>query len=263
MHKQLLTVVKIGGKVLEQEESLKELLENFAQMQGNKLLVHGGGKEATDLALRLGVEATMVQGRRITDGPMLEIAVMVYAGLANKRIVSHLQAMQINALGLTGADLDIIRAKKRKVVEIDYGFVGDIDRINVQKLEELLTQAITPVIAPITHDGAGQLLNTNADTVASCVAVHMSGKYKVRLVYIFEKAGVLSDPTDNGTVIPHIHPELYLAYKNQGIISGGMIPKLDNSFEALSQGVQGVYLCLPQALPYLNTPLFSGTYISL
>lgn len=232
-----LTIVKVGGKVVEEAESLSRLLKDFSAIKGPKILVHGGGRSATAMATRLGIETKMIDGRRITDEPMLEVVTMVYAGLVNKNIVAGLQALRQNALGMTGADLNIIQSRKRAVGDIDYGFVGDIESVNQKDLSNLLQQNAVPVIAPLTHDGMGQMLNTNADTMASAVASALAAEFKVTLVFCFEKKGVLSNPDDENSVISKITPDYFAQLKADKIITEGMIPKLDNGFDALNKGV--------------------------
>lgn len=232
-----LTIVKVGGNVVEEEASLKALLKDFSRIAGNKILVHGGGKSATILSEKLGLESKKVEGRRITDLETLKVVTMVYAGLVNKSIVAGLQALSNNSIGLTGADLDLIRAAKRPVGEIDYGYVGDIKQVNYQALTELLNTGAVPVIAPITHDGHGQLLNTNADTIASELAVAMCFDYDVRLIFCFEKSGVLMNEADESTIVREITPQLFDQLKKDGVVSGGMIPKLSDGFAALHRGV--------------------------
>lgn len=258
-----LTIVKIGGKVLDDALQLDQLLDDFGALAGRKALVHGGGKAATEIAARLGIPTQMVDGRRITDAPMLDVAVMVYGGLMNKQIVAKLQARGIQALGLTGADLDMIRAHKRPAKTIDYGWVGDIDRVHADELLALLAREIVPVFAPLTHDGHGQLLNTNADTIASSVARAASQAGVVSLVYCFEKAGVLLDPEDDASVISQLNPASYATHKASGVIAAGMIPKLDNAFDALRAGVHRVYICHASALAAWGQPSFIGTEIAL
>jgi acetylglutamate kinase len=237
-----LIIIKVGGKIVEEEVSLRLLLKGFSRIAGAKILVHGGGKSATALAEKLGIETKIVNGRRITDAETLKITTMVYAGLVNKTIVAGLQSLGNNAIGLSGADLDIIRAVKRPVGEIDYGFVGDINWVNSQALSELLENGAIPVIAPITHDGKGVLLNTNADTISSEIATAMCGKYEVRLISCFEKPGVLMNEADENSAITEIDPKLFEELKNKGIIYGGMIPKLENGFNALRRGVNVVVI---------------------
>jgi len=243
-----LIIIKVGGTIVEEESSLRSLLKDFSRIAGGKILVHGGGKSATALAEKLGIETKIIEGRRITDAETLKVATMVYAGLVNKNIVAGLQALGNNAVGLSGADLDIIRAVKRPVGAIDYGFVGDINWINAQALTELLENGAIPVIAPITHDGKGSLLNTNADTIASELATSLSGKFEVRLIYCFEKPGVLSNESDDKSVISEIDPKLFEELKSQGVITGGMIPKLENGFNALRRGVTMVVITNAQGI---------------
>jgi acetylglutamate kinase len=240
-----LTIIKVGGKVVEDPQQLSAFLDNFITISGYKILVHGGGKTATDLAGRLGVETRMVEGRRITDHETLDIVTMVYGGLVNKQVVAGLQARNCNALGLTGADLDFIRARKRPVGEIDYGFVGDVENVNIRELRPLLSENVVPVIAPLTHDGHGNLLNTNADTIASQVAIEFANYYKVLLFYCFEKKGVLSDPLDENSVMAELSESAFLELEESGIISTGMIPKLYNGFKAIHNGVSEVLVTNP------------------
>lgn len=241
-----LTIIKVGGKVVEEPESLNALLDQFNKVSGYKILVHGGGRTATEIANKLGIETKMVDGRRITDANMLEVVTMVYGGLVNKQIVAGLQARNCNAVGLTGADLDLIRAKKRPVKDIDYGFVGDIDDVNTRELRLLIDENVVPVIAPLTHDGKGNLLNTNADTIASEIAIELSNHYNVYLFYCFEKSGVLLDLEDVTTVIHDLDSALFEQYKNEDVINAGMIPKLDNGFRAKRKGVKEVLITNPE-----------------
>ncbi len=243
-----LIIIKVGGQIVEEEESLRKLLKDFSRIAGGKILVHGGGKSATALAEKLGIKTKIVDGRRITDAETLKIATMVYAGLVNKNIVAGLQALGNNAIGLSGADLDVIRAVKRPVGAIDYGFVGDINWVNAQALSELIDNGAVPVLAPITHDGKGSLLNTNADTIASELARSLCGRYELRLIFCFEKQGVLLNENDEKSVIPEINPELFEELKASGAISGGMIPKLENGFNALKQGVSAVVITNAQGI---------------
>ena len=237
-----LTVVKVGGAILEDAVSLSGFLDRFVALPGLKILVHGGGRAATSLAAKLGVESTMVEGRRITDAETLDIVTMVYGGLVNKNTVAALQARNCNAAGFTGADLNLVKARKRPVAEIDYGFVGDITAVQSGAFANLLQLGITPVVAPLTHDGNGQFLNTNADTMASAIAIAMSTLYEVTLIFCFEKPGVLLNADDDTSVIPQLSAGLYQSLKEQKIIHSGMIPKLDNSFAALQQGVKQVII---------------------
>lgn len=258
-----LTILKIGGNLLDNQELLSDMLDNFAAIQGHKILIHGGGKIANVLMNQLGIQPKMINGRRITDEKTLEIVTMVYGGLINKNLVCSLQARGCNALGLTGADANVIPAVKRPVKDVDYGFVGDLDasKINTAILENMLSQGMVPVFAPLTHDGKGSMLNTNADTIASSVAISMAKLFQVKLVYCFEKKGVLSDPNNNDSVIAEINEKLYAGYKLQGTIHSGMIPKLDNAFDALKSGVSQIIICGPEAFKYQNPE--TGTTIHL
>jgi len=237
-----LTLIKVGGKIVEEEDTLQKLLRDFSKIQGFKVLVHGGGRSATKLASQLGIESKMVNGRRITDAETLKIVTMVYGGLVNKNIVTGLQALGINALGLTGADLNVILSVKRPVAEVDYGFVGDVKKVNGERLASLIKQDIVPVMAPLAHDGKGCLLNTNADTIAGEVAKALSKFFDVTLMFCFEKKGVLRDENDDGSVIPEIDKDAFDRYVEQGVIQGGMIPKLENSFQAIEAGVKEVVI---------------------
>ncbi len=243
--KEALFVIKIGGNIIDDTSKLEKFLQQFTQVQGKKILVHGGGKLATQLAKDLGIEQEMVDGRRITDAATLKIVTMVYAGFINKNIVAILQSNGNNAIGFTGADANLIKAHKRLATAskgIDYGFVGDIDEVNTSAIEPLLIQNIAIVVAPITHDGLGQLLNTNADTIAQSIATAMSSKYEVSLLYCFEKNGVLLDANDDASVIPTINPSYFIKLKEEQLIFAGMIPKLENAFEALEKGVGKVII---------------------
>ena len=237
-----LTVIKVGGKIVEEEDSLKSLLADFSAIEGKKVLVHGGGRSATAIAAQLGIESKMVNGRRITDAETLKVVTMVYAGLVNKTIVARLQALGANALGLTGADLNYMRSDKRPVKEVDYGFVGDVKEVNSELLADLISKGVVPVLAPLTHDKQGNMLNTNADTIAGEAAKALSKHFDVTLMYCFEKKGVLMDENDDDSVIPEITRMLFDEYVENGIIQGGMIPKLENSFEAISAGVTKVVI---------------------
>lgn len=237
-----ITIVKVGGKVVEDPQSLNSLLDQFSKISGNKILVHGGGTTATEMASKLGIETKMVDGRRITDAAMLDVVTMVYGGLVNKKIVAGLQARNCNALGLTGADLSLITAKKRFVGDIDFGFVGDVEDVNSRELRLLLNENVIPVIAPLTHDGNGQLLNTNADTIASEIATELSRYFNVYLFFCFEKKGVMLDQNDETSMIYELDFTLFQQYKDEGIINSGMIPKLDNGFNAKKKGVKEVLI---------------------
>jgi acetylglutamate kinase len=237
-----ISIIKIGGNIIDNEANLASFLNAYAAVEGKKILIHGGGKLATKMAADLNIPQQMVDGRRITDAATLKIVTMVYAGYINKNIVAALQSKNINALGICGADANIIRAHKRMHENIDYGFVGDIDAVDTEKIIQLIEAGVSLVVAPITHDGAGQLLNTNADTMAQAIATAISSVYQVSLVYSFEKKGVLSDIHNNDSVIPVINPENYASLKASGQVNEGMIPKLDNAFEALQKGVSRVII---------------------
>jgi acetylglutamate kinase len=259
-----LFIIKVGGNVIDDPEKLSIFLKKFGAINTLKILIHGGGKLATELSAKLGIEAKMVDGKRITDRDTLKVVTMVYAGLINKSVVSQLNKLGTKALGICGADLNLIPAKKREVTSIDYGFVGDvlIDKIPAEQWENLLDKNICPVVAPITSDSTGQLLNTNADTIASSIAQALSKIYKVTLVYCFEKDGVLKDPNDDTSVIPTMLPKAYEDLKSVGIISKGMIPKLDNSWEAIRKGVLKVIIGNALQVDKLIS-LSSGTQLCL
>ena len=235
-----LTVLKVGGAVVEDPEALDAFLDVFAVLPGLKVLVHGGGRAATKVAAQLGVPTRMVEGRRITDADMLRVVTMVYGGLVNKGVVAALQTRGVNALGLTGADLGCMRAVKRPVKDIDYGFVGDMESVDTSILADLVARGVVPVMAPLSFDGKGSLLNTNADTIASSVAKALAERFQMTLVYCFEKPGVLSDPDDDGSVIPLITKDSFAALVADGTVAGGMIPKLQNAIDALEGGVSEV-----------------------
>ncbi len=239
-----LKIIKIGGGIIDDVPSLHQFLQLFAQIDGPKMLMHGGGKGANEMLKALGIAPQMVNGRRITDGPTLDIVTMFYAGKINKAIVAGLQKNGVNALGMSGADGNVIQAVRRPVRDIDYGFVGDLTPVSVDDkiLIGLLNLGLTPVLCPVTHDGHGQLLNTNADTIAAAVAVALSQQFTVELHYCFEKNGVLRDVSDDNSVILKINEAYYAQLKEAGIIADGMIPKLDNSFGALRQGVDKVII---------------------
>jgi len=237
-----LTLIKVGGKIVEEDATLNKLLDDFSKIEGAKVLVHGGGRLATKMADQLGIESRMVDGRRITDEETLRVVTMVYAGLVNKNIVARLQALGINAIGLTGADMNIMLSDKRPVKTIDYGFVGDVKVVNADAMAMLLKNGYIPVLSPLTHDKKGNLLNTNADTIAGEAAKALAKLFDVTLVFCFEKSGVLLDENDDESVIPSINREMFEEYKNSGIIQGGMIPKLENSFQAVDAGVKQVII---------------------
>lgn len=255
--KEHLTIIKVGGKIVENSESLNSLLKDFAAVEGKKLLVHGGGRSATQMAARLGVETKMVDGRRITDEAMLEVVTMVYGGLVNKRIVAGLQALGIDAVGLTGADMNIVLSDKRKVSAVDYGWVGDVKRVNAEAVATLIESGCCPVVAPLTHDGCGHMLNTNADTMAGEMAKAMAAHYDVTLMFCFEKPGVLADENDDSSLIPTITPAVLDDLKLRGVVSGGMIPKLDNAIACVSAGVESVVITQADRIadPYAGTKI--------
>jgi acetylglutamate kinase len=255
-----LRVIKIGGNVIDDEVKLSLFLKTFASVKGKKILVHGGGKLATRLAEQMGVQQQMVDGRRITDAETLKIVTMVYAGYINKNIVAQLQAFSCNAIGVTGADGNIIAAHKRVSAERDYGFVGDVDNVNSTFIQNILEQDVSVVFAPITHDNKGQLLNTNADTIAQEVAKALSKLYDVELIYTFEKKGVLQDVNDADSLIKRLDPTSYQRYRDKGVINAGMIPKLDNAFAALDAGVKKVVIGSSDELNEMISGL-SGTTI--
>ena len=264
MNKQQLHIIKIGGNVIDNSENLYHFLKDFTALDGYKILVHGGGKVATQLSETLGIEPKLVDGRRITDIETLRVVTMVYGGLINKNIVAQLQRFGNNAIGLTGADGNFIRTKKRPVKTIDYGFVGDIDEksIDPNSIARLMEAGFTPVFCAITHDGEGQLLNTNADTIASALAVALSKVYETTLIYCFEKKGVLQDIDDEESLIREIDPDRYEDLKKKQIIHGGMLPKLDNAFTAISCGVKAVIIGKSDDLGQLKNKQPFGTRLS-
>lgn len=243
-----LTLIKVGGKIVEEQATLSRLLASFAAIPGRKVLVHGGGRSATAMASRLGIESRMVGGRRITDKAMLEVVTMVYAGLVNKNIVAGLQAQGVNALGMTGADMNILLSDKRPVGEVDYGYVGDVRRVDAAALSALIEMGVVPVIAPLTHDGRGSMLNTNADTMAGETAKALASRYEVSLVYCFEKRGVLRDENDDNSVIAEMTRKQFETYRAEGVVQGGMIPKLENAFDAIRHGVREVIITRADAI---------------
>lgn len=249
----ILYVVKIGGNIIDDEKKLASFLQDFASVKENKILVHGGGKLATRLAEQLQIPQQLIDGRRITDAETLKIVTMVYAGYINKNIVARLQAAGCNAIGVSGADGNMILAHKRNHPTVDYGFAGDVDAVNTALLKNLISQQIAVVMAPITHDKKGQLLNTNADTIAQELAKALSSLYDVQLIYSFEKSGVLLDANDDNTVIPSINPGYYQQLKAEQKIFAGMIPKLDNAFAALKSGVRKVIIGKAEQLSGLVT----------
>jgi acetylglutamate kinase len=237
-----LLIIKIGGNVIDQPEALAAFLDDYVRIANRKILIHGGGKIATDVSRGLGIETQMVDGRRITSAEALKVVTMVYGGLINKTMVSGLQARGCNAIGLTGADANVITAKKREDEKIDYGYVGDIVRVNVAPISQFLDTGLSPVFAPLTHDGKGAMLNTNADTIAAALASALCANYRTRLIYCFDKKGVLAS-ADDGAVISRLAPAQYHDLKAQGVISKGMLPKLEEAFAALQAGVVAVVLC--------------------
>ncbi|WP_372766856.1 acetylglutamate kinase [Lutibacter sp.] len=240
MNNQLLKMVKIGGNIINDEDALCSFLKDFSEIDEPKILVHGGGKRATEISEAMGLKPKMIEGRRVTDKETLEVVTMVYAGLLNKKITAQLQKLNCNALGLSGADANCILAHKRIVTDVDYGFAGDVDAINAEFIKVLLQNNITPVFCAITHDKNGQLLNTNADTIASEIAIAMSEFYEVELNFVFELKGVLENIADKNSVIQHINLKKYEQLIEDGVISEGMVPKLHNCFNALKKGVQKV-----------------------
>ena len=234
------SVIKIGGNIIDNPVELEQFLTDFSKIEGYKVLVHGGGKSATKMAQSIGLTPQMIEGRRITDAPMLDVVVMIYAGEINKNVVAQLQAKDNNAMGFSGADGNLIQSTKRNHPTIDYGFVGDVKQVNTSLLKTLLEAGIVPVFCAITHDKNGQLLNTNADTIASELSIALSEVFDVTLTYCFEKQGVLQDSEDDSSVITEINEALYNKLKEEKVIHSGMIPKLDNCFNSLSRGVQKI-----------------------
>lgn len=239
-NKKPVTLIKIGGNIIDNPTELTQFLSDFSKIEGYKILVHGGGKSATKMAESIGLVPQMIDGRRITDATMLDVVVMIYSGQINKNIVAQLQANSTNAMGFSGADGNLIQSDKRNHPTINYGFVGDVKKVNTNLLETLLSNGIVPVFCAITHDGKGQLLNTNADTIASELAIALSKVFDITLNYCFEKPGVLYDAEDDSSVIENINQELYSKLKAEKAIHSGMIPKLDNCFNSLSKGVQKI-----------------------
>lgn len=255
-----LQIIKIGGNVIDDVDILQQFISDFSQIKTPKILIHGGGKIATEMAQKLNIAQTLIEGRRVTDAETLKITTMVYAGLVNKNIVSKLQAKKCNAIGLSGADANVISGKKRKHPTIDFGFVGDRVTINTKQIESFIQQGITPVFCSIIHDSEGSLLNTNADTIATQIAISLAKTYQVQLSFCFEKKGVLRNPTDNDSYISVLHQSEYEHLKVSNIISNGMIPKLDNAFEAIHKGVNKVLLYHANQVATLETN-FIGTQV--
>jgi acetylglutamate kinase len=252
-NKTILSVVKIGGNIIDNPIELAKFLSDFSKVDGYKILVHGGGKLATKMAESIGLKPQLIDGRRITDSPMLDLAVMTYAGAINKNIVAQLQALNGNAIGFSGADGNLIQSKKRNHPTIDFGFVGDVKKVNSELLQAFLSIGISPVFCAITHDNKGQLLNTNADTIASEIAISLSTIFEVSLLYCFEKQGVLADPEDENSVILQINEQDYKELLNKKAIHSGMIPKMDNCFYALKKGVEKVIIGSPNLLSNENS----------
>ncbi|WPR76720.1 acetylglutamate kinase [Algoriphagus sp. NG3] len=256
-----ISIIKIGGNVIDFPEKLDEFLALFAKFPGHKILVHGGGVMASRFGESLGVMPEMVDGRRITDQETLDVVTMVYAGLINKNIVAKLQALKVNAIGMTGADGNIIRSIKRPVKGIDYGFVGDIQEVNTKLIDHLLSGNLLPVVNAITHDAKGQLLNTNADSIASALATSLAKDHQVNLYFCFNKSGVLIDEKNENSIIPLINEDIYEELRNENVIHSGMIPKLDNAFEALAKGVNHVWIGKAENLHLAAKGKLSGTTI--
>ena len=250
----MIKVIKIGGNVIDNTTALEAFQRDFACMEGSKILIHGGGKIATQISQKLGIKTVMVGGRRVTDHPTLDVVTMVYAGLINKNVVAALQSYGCNAIGLSGADAGSITSHKRINKDIDYGYVGDVDRVDAAAIKKLTDSGFTPLFCSITHDGNGTLLNTNADTVASSVACGVASLEDVELIFCFEKDGVLSCPDDDTSVIPHIDTAIYASLKESGVISGGMLPKMENAFAALKAGVKKVIITSPAYITDQNAP---------
>lgn len=256
-----ISVIKIGGNVIDHKENCTQFLKLFANFPGVKVLVHGGGVMASRIGSSLGIVPNMHNGRRITDKETLDVVTMVYAGLINKNLVAELQSYGQNAIGLTGADGNAITSKKRSIKEVDFGFVGDVEKVNTVLLETLLQQDIAPVFSAITHDGQGQLLNTNADTIASEIATSLAKKHQVKLYFCFDKKGVLMDADDPSTLVPLINEDIFKKLLNDQVIHSGMIPKLENAFNALDKGVSNVWMGLPENLLLASRGENAGTII--
>ncbi|MCW3110993.1 MAG: acetylglutamate kinase [Segetibacter sp.] len=254
-------LVKIGGNVIDSEGSLQSFLKDFAAIEGKKILIHGGGKIATKIGEQLGIESNYINGRRITDDATIDLVTMVYGGLVNKKIVAHLQSLKCNAIGLTGADGNIIPAIKRPVKDVDFGWVGDIEsgKLEIENLKMFLENGLVPVFAPLTHDQEGHILNTNADTVASSLAVALSPHYDVRLIYCFEKKGVLENVADDNSVINLINKQTYQHLLSEQKLFAGILPKIDNAFAAIDAGVKEVLIGDAKDLVVNTTEKTSGT----
>lgn len=257
--KEKLTIIKIGGALMESDQTITNLAEILTKIKGHKIVIHGGGKKASELSKQLGLEIKMIEGRRITDRATLDVATMVYAGLYNKQLVSQFQKNKVRSLGLSGADLNIITSRKRAVRSVDYGYVGDIIKIDTKSLSDLLNLNIVPVFCAITHDNKGQLLNTNADTIATMIGVKMAEKYAIDLCYCMDKSGVLYDPEHEDSLIEKIDYGHYKTLKMDGRITLGLIPKMDNAFYALVNNVENVWICNIDGLA--SYPSIKGTQI--
>jgi len=258
-----LTIVKIGGEVIDQPQRLSSCLQEFAAIRGDKILVHGGGKTASHVSEKMGLVPELINGRRVTDAATLKVVQMVYAGLLNKNIVAELQMLGCNALGMSGADANMILAEKRAASTIDYGFAGDVRKINSTLLEQLLKLGLVPVFCPLTHDGQNQFLNTNADTIAACVASALAGSFYVEAIFCFAKKGVLENENDENSVIAAMTRESFDSLLQKGIIKDGMIPKLENAFRALSNGVRKIHIIHADDLDKVKSGLASGTVLTL
>jgi acetylglutamate kinase len=260
-----LFVIKVGGNIIDDEEKLTSFLQSFASVKSHKILVHGGGKIATEIGNKLGIESKYINGRRITDDDTIDLVTMVYGGLINKKIVAQLQSLNCNAIGLTGADANIIPAKKRAVKDVDYGWAGDIDnsKVKSENLQTLIEGGFTPVFAPLTHDEQGHILNTNADTIASSLAVALSKFYDVRLIYCFEKKGVLENVEDETSVITNINKEKHKQLLDEQKLFAGILPKIDNAFAAIDAGVHEVLIGDANDLIQNTTGKIAGTLITL
>lgn len=253
---QPITVVKIGGNVIDNEAALERFLKRFASIEGPKMLIHGGGKLATRMATELKLEVKMIDGRRVTDRPTLDVVTMVYAGLVNKQIVARLQAAGCNAIGMSGADGNIVRAHRRPATPIDYGYVGDIDSVDSSLLGHLLEAGLVPIFSAIMHDGEGSLLNCNADSVAQAIALGAAALAPTDLIFCFEKRGVLRDADNDNSVIDRITPEIYAKLREEGVVSGGMIPKIENALKAVAAGVKSVLIkCAEELLEESGTTI--------
>jgi acetylglutamate kinase len=263
-NKERLFIIKIGGNVIDDAKSLDSFLKEFANIEGKKILVHGGGKIATAIGEKSGIQSKYIDGRRITDDATIDLVTMVYGGLVNKKIVAKLQSVNCNAIGITGADANLLPAKKRPVKEIDFGWVGDINAndINSKVWQLLLENGLTPVVAPLTHDGEGHMLNTNADTIASVIAVNLSSFYNVKLVFCFEKNGVLLNVNDENSVVKQLNSNTYQQLKESNSLFAGILPKIDNAFDAINKGVKEVLIGNSSQLPVLINGE-SGTKISM